>query len=111
MLLGPVSSTIKVFVALIALTFWLNKVGVEVTALIAGLGVGGIAVALVLQRPLEDILGAFTLYTQQPVMIGQFCTSGDVTGTIDEHRAIRADKYNGLGWIPGDIREDKLGHR
>ena len=55
-----------------------------VTALVAGLGVSGIAVALVLQKPLEDILGALTLYTQQPVSVGQFCTCGDITGTIDE---------------------------
>ena len=48
------------------------------------LGVGGLAVALVLQKPLEDVMGAITLYTQQPVTVGQFCTCGDVTGTVEE---------------------------
>jgi len=80
----PVTSTTKVFVALLAVTIWLDNIGVNVTALVAGLGVGGLAVALVLQKPLEDIIGAITLYTQQPVKIGQFCTAGNVSGTIEE---------------------------
>lgn len=84
MLMRPVTSTIKVVIALLAITIWLDNIGVNVTALVAGLGVGGLAVALVLQKPLEDILGAVTLYTQQPVSIGQFCTTGNVTGTIEE---------------------------
>jgi MscS family membrane protein len=66
------------------------------TALVAGLGIGGVAIALVLQKPLEDVLGAITLFTQQPVSIGQFCTSGDTTGTIEEisMRATRVRKLN-----------------
>ena len=84
MLMRPVTTTIKIVVALLAITIWLDNIGVNVTTLVAGLGVGGLAVALVLQKPLEDILGAITLYTQQPVRIGQFCTAGSVSGTIEE---------------------------
>jgi len=84
MLLRPVTSTIKAVIALLALVMWLDNMGVNITALVAGLGVGGLAVALVLQKPLEDIMGAITLYTQQPVSVGQFCTSGNVTGTVEE---------------------------
>ncbi len=84
MLLRPVTSTIKAVIAMLALVMWLDNMGVNITALVAGLGVGGLAVALVLQKPLEDIMGAITLYTQQPVSVGQFCTSGNVTGTVEE---------------------------
>ena len=84
MVLRPVTTTAKVIVALMAIVIWLDNIGVNVTALVAGLGVGGLAVALVLQKPLEDIMGAITLYTQQPVTVGQFCTCGDVTGTVEE---------------------------
>ena len=84
MLLRPVTSTAKVVVVLLAIVIWLDNIGVNVTALVAGLGVGGLAVALVLQKPLEDIMGALTLYTQQPVTVGQFCTCGDITGTVEE---------------------------
>jgi len=96
MLLRPIASTAKGLIGVVALTIWLDKVGIDVTALVAGLGVGGIAVALVLQKPLEDILGALTLYTQQPVSLGQFCTCGDITGTIDEInlRSTRIRKIN-----------------
>jgi len=83
MLLSPISSTSKILIAILALVVWLDNIGVNVTGLLAGLGIGGLAVALVLQRPLEDILGAMTLYMQQPVSVGQMCTSGDVTGTIE----------------------------
>jgi MscS family membrane protein len=84
MLVRPLASTAKALIAALATVVWLDNVGVNVTALVAGLGVGGIAVALVLQKPLEDIMGAITLYTQQPVTVGQFCTCGDITGTVEE---------------------------
>lgn len=84
MLLRPVTSTVKVIVGVLAFVMWLDNMGVNVTALVAGLGVGGLAVALVLQKPLEDIMGAITLYTQQPVSVGQLCTCGNVTGTVEE---------------------------
>jgi len=60
MLLRPVTSTAKVVVASLAIVIWLDNMGVNVTALVAGLGVGGLAVALVLQKPLEDIMGALS---------------------------------------------------
>ncbi len=84
MLLRPITSTAKVLLVILAAVIWLDNIGVNVTALVAGLGVGGLAVALVLQKPLEDIMGAITLYTQQQVTVGQFCTCGDVTGTVEE---------------------------
>ena len=86
MIISPATTTMKVIILLLALVMWLDNIGINVTALIAGLGVGGLAVALVLQRPMEDMLGAMTLYVQQPVTVGQFCTCGDVTGTIEEIR-------------------------
>jgi len=84
MLVRPVTSTAKVVIAALATVIWLDNMGVNVTALVAGLGVGGLAVALVLQKPLEDIMGAITLYTQQPVTVGQMCVCGDTRGTVEE---------------------------
>jgi len=84
MLVRPVTSTAKVVIAALATVVWLDNIGVNVTALVAGLGVGGLAVALVLQKPFEDIMGAITLYTQQPVTVGQMCICGDITGTVEE---------------------------
>jgi MscS family membrane protein len=83
-LLRPASSALKLLVFLIAGLIYLDQLGINITTVLAGLGVGGVAVALALQKPMEDIFGAITLYTQQPVRIGDFCRVGDTTGTIEE---------------------------
>jgi MscS family membrane protein len=95
-LLGPVSTSLKVLVLVAAALIYLDSLGVNVTAVLAGLGVGGIAVALALQKPMEDVLGAITLYTQQPVRVGDFCRIGDTTGTI-ENIGLRTTYIRTLG--------------
>ncbi len=83
-LLRPISSAAKLLVFIVVLLIYLDGVGINITTLLAGLGVGGVAVALALQKPMEDMFGAITLYTQQPVRVGDFCRIGDTTGTIEE---------------------------
>ena len=83
-LLRPAGNAIKLLIAICAMLVYLDKLGINITTVLAGLGVGGIAIALALQRPMEDIFGAITLYTQQPVRIGDFCRIGTETGTIEE---------------------------
>jgi MscS family membrane protein len=83
-LLRPVSNAIKIFLVTGAVLIYLNKLGVNITTVLAGLGVGGIAVALALQKPMEDVFGAITLYAQQPIRVGDFCRVGEYTGTIEE---------------------------
>ena len=83
-LLRPVSNAVKLMVFVAAVLVYLNGLGINITTVLAGLGVGGIAVALALQKPLEDIFGAITLYSQQPVRVGDFCQVGTKTGTIEE---------------------------
>ncbi len=83
-LLRPLTTAIKCVFLLLGLLMWLDNLDYEITALLTGLGVGGLAVALVLQRPLEDVLGAISLYTQQPVRIGDFGQFGGYSGTIEE---------------------------
>jgi MscS family membrane protein len=82
-LLHPAANAIKVLIAVVAVLIYLHNIGVNITAVLAGLGVGGIAVALALQKPMEDVLSAITLHTQQPIRIGDFCRVGDCTGTIE----------------------------
>jgi MscS family membrane protein len=83
-LLRPASNALKLLVFLVATLVYLDQIGINITTVLAGLGVGGVAVALALQKPMEDVFGAITLYTQQPVRIGDFCRVGDTTGTIEE---------------------------
>jgi MscS family membrane protein len=83
-LLRPVGNAIKLLIFVAAILIYLDRLGINITTVLAGLGVGGIAVALALQKPMEDIFGAITLYSQQPVRVGDFCRIGTTTGTIEE---------------------------
>jgi MscS family membrane protein len=55
-----------------------------VTTLLAGLGVGGLALALAAQRPIENMIGGITLYMSRPVRVGDFCRFGDTIGRVEE---------------------------
>lgn len=53
-------------------------------AAVAGLGVGGLAIALAVRPTLENIIGGLTLFADQPVRVGDFCAYGDKIGTVEE---------------------------
>jgi MscS family membrane protein len=61
----------------------LDRLGVPVSGIIAGLGVGGIAVALAAQGTLQNLLGGASLLGDQPIRIGDFCRFGDRLGTLE----------------------------
>lgn len=83
-LLRPVKNIVRIVLVLVGLLVWLDNVGFRVTAVLAGLGVGGIAIALAAQRTFEDLIGAITLYISQPVRVGDLCRFGTVFGTVEE---------------------------
>ncbi len=70
-------------VVLIIAAVWLNSLGIPVLGVIAGLGIGGIAVALAAQRTIENFFGAIMLYSDRPVRIGDVCRFGDKVGTVE----------------------------
>ena len=74
----------KILIFIFGLLFWLNNVGVNITTVMAGLGVGGLAVALALQKPIEDMMGALSLFTQAPIKVGDLCRYGQITGEIED---------------------------
>jgi MscS family membrane protein len=69
-----------VFVALIAM---LRHFGIDPTPAIAGLGVGGIAVALAAQKTLENVIAGASLIFDQAVRVGDSLKMGQVTGTVE----------------------------
>jgi MscS family membrane protein len=73
----------KLVVLVLGLLTVLEVVGVNVTALIAGLGVGGIAVALAAQKTVENLFGGLSLIADQPVKVGDFCRFGEQMGTVE----------------------------
>jgi len=59
--------------------------GLNVTGLIAGLGVGGLAVALASQKSLANLFGGVSIIVDQPIRVGDFCRYGDgKVGTIED---------------------------
>ena len=75
----------KVAVLAIALLATLQNLGFNVTGLVAGLGVGGIAVALAAQKSVANLFGGVSLIADQPVRVGDFCKFGDnKMGTVEE---------------------------
>lgn len=79
----------------VALLLALDNLGVDITALIAGLGVGGIAVALALQNVLRDVFAAFTILLDKPFRIGDFIIVGDLLGTV-EHVGLKTTRVRSL---------------
>lgn len=83
-LLRPATTATKLILIFIGIVTWLDNIGYEVTTLLAGLGVGGIAVAFAAQRTLENLIGSITIYSSQPVHVGDFCKFGDKLGVVEE---------------------------
>ncbi|MCU0452776.1 MAG: mechanosensitive ion channel family protein [Bacteroidetes bacterium] len=89
---GPVATTATMsaigFVARLAL--WsivilvgLSNLGVDITGLIAGLGIGGIAVALALQNVLGDLFASLSIVLDKPFVIGDFIVVDELSGTVE----------------------------
>ena len=66
------------------LLFTLHHFGINLTATLAGLGVGGIAVALAAQKTLENIIAGVSLIADQAVRVGDVLSLGDIQGTVEE---------------------------
>jgi len=83
-LLRPAGTVIKLIIFIIATLNWLENLGFNASTLLAGLGIGGLAIALAAQKTVENIIGAITLYTSAPVKIGNFCRFGNSFGVVEE---------------------------
>lgn len=62
----------------------LSNLGVDITALVAGLGIGGIAIALAAQNILADLFSSISIYFDKPFEVGDFIAIGDKKGTVEK---------------------------
>lgn len=67
----------------IAILLLLSNLGINVTSLVAGLGIGGIAIAFALQNILTDLFSSFAIYFDKPFVVGDFVVVGDYVGTVE----------------------------
>ena len=70
-------------VILVAVLVMIRRLGGDPTAAIAGLGIGGIAVALAAQKTLENVIGGLSLIFDRAVCVGDFLKVGEASGTVD----------------------------
>lgn len=75
---------VRIVLWVMGVIFVLSNVGIEVTSLIAGLGIGGIAIAFALQGVLGDLFASFSIYFDRPFRVGDFIVIGTDMGTVQK---------------------------
>ena len=73
---------IKLLIFLFAILSVLSVWGYNTSTILAGLGVGGLAVALAAQKTIENLFGGISVIGDRPVLVGDVCRFGDRTGTV-----------------------------
>ena len=80
---------------IVILAYAASDLGLPVFSVIAGLGIGGLAVALAIRPTLENLIGGLILYADRPVRVGDYCKFSDYVGTI-ESIGVRSTQLRGL---------------
>ena len=85
----------KIVLWSLVLLLALDNVGVDVTALVAGLGVGGIAVALAAQNLLGDLFASMSIVFDKPFVLGDFIVIGEFAGSV-EHIGLKTTRIRSI---------------
>lgn len=93
--LKGITGLLNLLVWSIALVFLLDNLGVKITTVVAGLGIGGIAVALAAQAVLGDLFSYFVIFFDRPFEIGDFIIVGEKLGVV-EHIGIKTTRIRSL---------------
>ncbi len=78
------NKTIKALIIIAGATFLFYMAGLNLTAVLTGLGIGGIAVAFAAQKTLENLFGGVMIISDQPIRVGDYCRAGDFQGTVED---------------------------
>lgn len=81
--IGAIGFILKLALWVCAGLLILDNLGVDITALVAGLGIGGIAVALAVQNILGDLFASLTIVMDKPFVVGDFLNVGTEMGTVE----------------------------
>ncbi len=94
-LLRLLGRTIGIVGVITILGYGAQQLGIPVFGIVAGLGVGGLAVALAAQSSVENLIGGLNIFADRPIRIGDFCEYGTIKGHV-EHIGLRSTKIRGL---------------
>ncbi|TNF48220.1 mechanosensitive ion channel family protein, partial [bacterium] len=83
-LLRPVKTMSKIIIVICGTLFWLDNIGFNITTVLAGLGVGGFAVALAAQDTLKNFIGSILILLDKPYMIGERILVKGHDGVVEE---------------------------
>lgn len=97
----------RVLVVIVGLLAGLAALGVPVNSVVAGLGIGGVAIAFAAQKTVENFFGAVSLGVDQPLRVGDFVKVGDVLGTV-ERIGLRSTRFRTLDRTLVTIPNGKL---
>lgn len=118
LLVPMISKSLKVFVVVIGIVFAADNLNIDVTSLLAGLGLGGLAFALAAKDLLGNFFGSVTVLLDRPFSIGDWVVIGDIEGAVEEvgFRSTRVRTfYNSLVTMPNSIltttKIDNMGAR
>ncbi|MFP4430557.1 MAG: mechanosensitive ion channel family protein [Spirochaetaceae bacterium] len=92
----PLMAVINLLVWVVALIFLLDNLDIEISAIVAGLGIGGIAIALAAQALLGDLFSYFVIFFDRPFELGDFLVFDDILGTV-EHIGLKTTHIRSLG--------------
>lgn len=81
---GIIAFLARALIWALVLLLTLDNLGINITTLVAGLGIGGIAVALAVQNVLGDLLASLSITLDRPFVLGDAITVGDFTGTVEQ---------------------------
>lgn len=81
--LSALTPAVKVVLWAVGLVFLLDNFGLDISAIVAGLGIGGVAIALASQGVLQDLFSYFTILFDRPFDLGDFIIVGESVGTVE----------------------------
>ncbi|MBW2508793.1 MAG: mechanosensitive ion channel family protein [Deltaproteobacteria bacterium] len=93
--MNALSFLVRVALWTTVLLLILDNLGVDVTALVTGLGIGGVAVALAVQNVLSDLFASLSIVLDKPFVNGDFIVVGDLAGSV-EHVGIKTTRIRSI---------------
>ena len=105
-----IRKTLKSFVVVVGSLFILQNLNIPIIPLLTGLSIGGLAFALAAQDTIKNFFGSLMIFIDKPFQIGDWITSEDVDGTVEEvgFRSTRIRSFrNSVFYIPNGQLADK----
>ena len=107
-----ISKALRVFIVIIGAFFVLLKLNVDIIPLLTGLSIGGLAFALAAQDTIKNFFGSLMIFIDKPFQIGDWITSGDIDGTVEEvgFRSTRVRTFrNSVVYVPnGNLADSTI---